>query len=253
MALPDAAQRLVERIEALLDEAGRLGVDAGGGEDAYALRATRDRYLRETLDAYARVPLAMRGVPDDAGKTADELLVEQLTILERATAQRLERASQGSRAELAANGRFLAERLGAAETLPAAPETIEATPSVTSRRFVDVLGSGSKRSRDLVNAVATRLHDAFPLLCEVDRGIFGAGAARRLTVTVPSGNDRLRYVLALAPNGEIETSCAKLVRGIAIRTERVAFDDWARALYDDLRAFAQTSAQAQASLEQLLQ
>jgi hypothetical protein len=250
--LPDQAQACVDRILALLDEARALGLDRDTNEDAYALRMTRERYLPETLDAYARVPAAARDARDEAtGKTPDELLVEQLTILERATAQRLMRTADHARAQLSANGRFLVERLGSLESLPEAPPLEAVGTPVTAQRFVDTLTAGAKRTRDLVDVVAAKLHAAFPLLTEVDRGLFGTAPARRIAITVPIGNDRLRYMLALGRSGEVETTCAKIVRGVTIRTEQIPFETWARALYEDLSAYAKSSAQAQEMLANL--
>lgn len=251
MQLPQEARDRVDRIRALLGEAERLQLDRRSGEDAYALRMTRERYLDETLDAYARIPLAARGTPDASGKTPDEQLNEQLTILERATAARVVRTADDARAALSANGRFLTERLGAAESLPEAPAVI-ATDGLDAARFTGALQAGVKRSRDLVNAVGTKLERAFPLLVEVDRGLFGSGPARKIAITVPAGNDRLRYTLVTGRGGEIETACAKIVRGVTIRTESVPFEAWARALYEDLRAYAATNMQTLESLQDLL-
>ena len=254
MDLPPQAQEIVDRIWAFLDEAERLGLDrVQGSDDAYALRTTRDRYLPETLEAYASVPAASRHAPDAAtGKTPDELLMEQLTILERATAQRLERTADTARTALSANGRFLIERLGSADSLPEAPPLDVRSSPVAARRFVEALGVGVKRRRDLLNGVAEKLHGAFPLMTDVDRGIFGAGPARRVTITVPLGNDRLRYTIALGSSGDVETTCSKIVRGVTIRTESVSMEEWARALFADLEAYARSSQQAQQTLTALL-
>src|ERR1035437_8562926 len=53
--------------------------------------------------------------------TAAEMLVEQLRLLERATAQRLAVLAESAETALAANGTFLTERFGALETLPEGP------------------------------------------------------------------------------------------------------------------------------------
>jgi hypothetical protein len=251
--LPEPAQQCVDRILALLDEAQSLGLDREPTEEAYALRTTRERYLPGTLDAYARVPQALRATADTAnGKSADEQLLEQLAILERATAQHLMHGASHARTELSANGRFLVERLGSLDVLPEPPPIEARTMPFTPQRFVEALTTHAKRARDLVDAVARKLYEAFPLLTEVDRGLFGTGPARRVAITVPLGNDRLRYSLALGRGGEIETTCAKLVRGVAIRTEQVPFEAWARALYEDLSAYAQSSVQTQEMLAQLI-
>jgi hypothetical protein len=253
MNLPPQAQESVDRIAVLLDEAERLGLDSlPSNEDAYALRATRDRYLPETLQAYAAVPAAMRQTPDQGGKTPDDLLMEQLTILERATAQRLARTADSARANLSANGRFLIDRLGSADSLPEAPAIDVRSAPLTARRFAETLGIGAKSRRDLVNAVATKLQTAFPLLTEVDRGLFGTGAARRAAITIPLGNDRLRYSIALDRSNEVETVCARIVRGVTIKTESVPLEEWARALFQDLATYAQSSRQTEQMLETLL-
>lgn len=251
--LPAQAQACVDRVLALLDEARALGADQLSGEDAYALRTMRERYLPETLDAYERIPPALRATPDPStARTPDDQLLEQLAILERSAAQRLLRLSEHGRTQLSANGRFLIDRLGPLESLPEAPPIDEHRAPVTAHRFVEAIGAGARRSRDLVNAVATKLYDAFPLMTEVDRGIFGAGPAKRAAITVPVGNDRLRYTLALGRSGEVETTCAKIVRGVTIRTEHVPFEQWAHALYEDLQAYARSSVQAQTMLEHLI-
>lgn len=252
MALPAQAQSCVDRILALLDEAQALGLDGAPGDDAYSLRMTRERYLPETLDAYARIPAALHATPDPGtGRTPNDQLEEQLAILERATAQRVMRLAEHGRTALSTNGRFLIDRLGPLESLPEAPPMEARGGHVTAHRFVESITAGAHRNRDLVNAVATRLQEAFPLLAEVDRGIFGSGPAKRIAITVPLGNDRLRYALALGRSGEVETTCAKVVRGVTIRTEHVPFEQWARALYEDLNAYARSSVQAQEMLQQL--
>lgn len=250
--LPSQAAACVDRILALLDEARALGADGLSGDDAYALRTMRERYLPETLDAYERIPPALREVRDpSSGRTPDDQLLEQLAILERSAAQRLLRLSEQGRTQLSANGRFLIDRLGPLESLPEAPQFEQHPSPVTAHRFIQAIASGAKRNRDLVDAVATKLYEAFPLLTEVDRGIFGSGRARRVAITIPLGNDRLRYALALGSGADVETTCAKIVRGVTIRTEHVPFETWAHALYEDLNAYARSSVQAQEMLEQL--
>ncbi len=82
-ALPEDASLTVSRIEAMLDEAKRLIERTGGAdESAFSLRETERRYLPDTLNAYLNVP------PSQRDSVADALLVDQLRLLERATAQR---------------------------------------------------------------------------------------------------------------------------------------------------------------------
>ncbi len=253
MPIPAQAQASVDRILALLDEAEALEVDRAPGEDAYMLRMTRERYLPETLDAYARVPAALTATPDAAtGRTPDDHLAEQLAILERATAQRLMRLAEQGRSALSENGRFLIDRLGPLESLPEAAVLETRSTGASARRFAESLAAGARRNRDLVNAVAAKLYDAFPLLTEVDRGMFGTGPAKRIAITVPLGNDRLRYAVELGRSGDVATTCSKIVRGVTIRSEQVPFEEWARALYEDLSAYARSSTQAQEMLQHLV-
>jgi hypothetical protein len=251
--LPDAAQACVDRIQAFLAEAQALGLDTAANDDAYALRMTAERYLPETLDAYERIPAALRTERDPVtGNTPDEQLLEQLEILERATAQRLAGSAQSARTALSANGRFLTERLGSAESLPQAPPIEPGRSPVAARRFADVIAAGAKKNSELVEAVAQKLQAAFPLLIEVDRGMFGSGRAKRIAITVPLGNDRLRYQIALGRAGDVEATCSKIVRGVVIRTESVPFDMWAQALFEDLQTYANSSIQAQEMLQNLV-
>lgn len=256
MMLPPAAQTSLDRIETMLDEAERFGLDAlGANEDAFALRETRERYVPETLAAYERIPPSARALADpQSGKTPDDLLVEQLSILERSTAQRLARLAQTSRTMLSANGRFLVERLGDEQSLPEAPSLPAFDrPRLLARRFVDALGGpAGARPLDLVDAAASKLEQAFPLLVQTERGIFGSGPARRVAITVPVGNDRLRYALGVARDGSIESTCTKIVRGVAIRSETVPLEEWARGLFEDLSAYAGTNARATEILSSLL-
>lgn len=253
MHLPDAAQACVDRIQAFLAEAESLGLDTASGDDAYALRMTAQRYLPETLEAYERIPEALRTQPDTlTGTTPDEQLLQQLEILERATAQRLTASAASARTALSANGRFLTERLGSAESLPQAPPIEPGRSPAAARRFADVITAGARKNSDLVEAVAQKLQASFPLLIEVDRGIFGSGRAKRIALTVPLGNDRLRYQIALGRAGDVEATCSKVVRGVVIRTETVPFDSWAQALFEDLQTYAHSSMQAQEMLQNLV-
>ena len=115
--LPAPATAAVARIESMLEEARRLPAGASGADEAaFALRETERRYLPDTLAAYLDIPQSLR---DEA---AAEMVVRQLTLLERATAQRLAALANAGASTLAANGAFLSERFGSIEDLPAVPE-----------------------------------------------------------------------------------------------------------------------------------
>ena len=58
------------------------------------------------------------------------------------------------------------------------------------------------------------------------------------------------FLYELRSNGQ--ASRAKAVRGVTIKTEPLALDDWVQALADDLSARADESAEARAALERLV-
>jgi hypothetical protein len=239
----------------LLDEAERYGLDSeSSAEDAFALRETQRRYLPETLAAYEAIPPALRGIPDANGKTPDALLTEQLQILERATAQRVARLSDSRRGDLSANGRFLSERLGTLDSLPEVAIDPSATGEpVLAKRFVDGLRIGAQTAPDVIAAISARFMRELPALVTVERSFLGMGSMRSFGVTIPlRGGESYRYVLGIGANRQLEATCAKIVRGVTIRTESVDFDSWAHALFEDLHAFALTQQRGQQLLDSLL-
>src|SRR5450631_1968985 len=139
-ALPEEASLAVARIEAMLDEADRLIERTGAAdESAFSLKETGRRYLPDTLNAYLNVPASQRDT------VADTLLVDQLRLLERATAARLAALAAAGRSDLAANGAFLAERFGPAQALPEVPQGTQppalAPPrALVARLFADLQG-----------------------------------------------------------------------------------------------------------------
>ncbi len=234
--LPQAAEAAVARIEAMLDEARRLAASVPNSDEAtYALKETERRYLPDTLAAYLDIPASQR----DAASA--EMIVGQLALLERATAQRLATLAETSRTSLAANGAFLSERFGALETLPEAPATLAETnaPSRTlvARFFEQLQQTAGTNPATLVNLAADRFSALLPALTTVKRGLFG-GPARSVVLDVPHGDHVLRYALEATRTG-IETSCTKVVRGIALRTERCEPDGWLHGLFDDVSAYAE--------------
>lgn len=233
--LPAEARASVARIEALLEEARRLASGASGADEAaYALKETERRYLPDTVAAYLDIPASQR----DAA--ASEMVVGQLQLLERATAQRLTALAEASRSTLAANGSFLSERFGALDSLPEAPDisTGEAPPhTLVARFFAQLEQSAGGDPAALVDLAARRFSALLPAITTVKRGMFG-GAARAVVLDVPHGDHILRYALEASRSG-IETSCAKVVRGIALRTERSDPGEWLQGLFEDVSAYAE--------------
>jgi hypothetical protein len=235
--LPPEARASVDRIEAMLDEARRLANDVPGADEAaFALKETERRYLPDTLAAYLDIPASRR----DAA--AGEMVVGQLTLLERATAQRLAALAEASRSNLAANGSFLSERFGPLETLPEAPLDMALTgapPRTLMARFFQQLEqSAAANPATLVDVAAERFSKLLPNITSVKRGLFGGGPARAVVLEVPQGDHALRYALEATRSG-IETTCTKVVRGIALRTERCDPAEWLNGLFEDVSAYAE--------------
>ena len=251
-ALPAEAETLVSRIESMLAQAERL-LAAGGSDDAaYALRETERRYLPDTLKAYEDIPPARR----DA--TASEMLVDQLRLLERATAQRLALLAESSETALAANGAFLTERFGALETLPeAAPVEItdpaNAPPALLVRRMLERLeGESGSEPVAILERAAVRLGAAFPNVVTVRRsGLLGRGPVEQLALDVPRRDDLLRYALTRTPQGHIEATVTRFLRGIKNKTIAYDIGEWTQGLIADLAAYVERDRNARELLTRL--
>ena len=248
-ALPPEAEALVGRIETMLAQADALLARGGSDEAAYALRETERRYLPDTLGAYLGVPPALRD------ETAVTMLVEQLRLLERATAQRLAVLAESAENALAANGRFLTERFGALETLPentATAEPAAGTPAALVRRVLDRLeGEAGADPIAIVERAAVRLSAAFPAITTVRRaGLLGRGPVDDVALDVPRRDDLLRYALSRTRYG-VEATVTRFLRGIKNKTVAVDVAEWTRALVDDLAAYVERERGAREVLEQL--
>jgi hypothetical protein len=250
-ALPAQAQALVVRIEAMLAQAEVLLARGGSDEAAYALRETERRYLPDTLDAYLGVPPARR----DA--TAETMLVEQLRLLERATAQRLAVLSESAETALAANGAFLTERFGPIEALPESTpaelaEPATGTPAALVRRVLERLeGEAGTDPLAVIERAAVRLSAAFPAIATVRRaGFLGRGPVEEVALDVPRRDDMLRYALTRSRHG-VEATVTRFLRGIKNKTVGVDVAEWTHALMDDLAAYVERERGAREVLDRL--
>lgn len=242
---------LVARIEALVAQAEPLLETAAGDEAAFALRETERRYLPDTVNAYLDIPPARR----DA--VATTMLVDQLRLLERATAQRL--AALAERAETAqkANGRFLAARFGPAETLPEAPASdaaaADAPPALLVRRVLQRLeAEAGGDAQALVARAALQLSTAFPALATVHRaGFLGRGEVDAVWLDVPRREDVLGYQLSRTPPGGIDASVTRYLRGIKNKTLTVDLGEWTEGLIADLSAYVERERGAREILTRL--
>lgn len=249
--LPSEALATVSRIEAMLAEARRIEEHGGGADEAaFALKETERRYLPDTVSAYLDIPASQR----DAAAT--EMVTGQLTLLERATAQRLTVLTEANRTNLAANGAFLRERFGPVETLPEAPGPVPGTDAESSaeappralvaRLFSQLDAAASVEPARLVVVAAERFSSLLPALTKVQRGLFG-GPPRSVVIEVPRGDHVLRYALEATRSG-IVTSCTKIVRGIALRTQQCDVGEWLRGLYEDVAAYVERDRTAREQL-----
>jgi hypothetical protein len=239
-ALPAEAETLVSRIESMLAQAERLLASGGSDEAAYALRETERRYLPDTLKAYEEIPPARR----DA--TAAEMLIGQLRLLERATAQRLAVLAESAETALAANGAFLTERFGALESLPeVSPAQIvdpaNAPPAMLVRRVLDRLeGEAGADPIAVLERAAVRLGAAFPNVVTVRRaGLLGRGPVEQVALDVPRADDLLRYALDRTRHGHIEATVTRFLRGIKNKTIAVDIGEWTQGLIADLSAYVE--------------
>ena len=222
----------------MLVQAEALLARGGSDEAAYALRETERRYLPDTIKAYEDVPPALR----DA--TAQSMFVDQLRLLERATAQRLGMLAESAGVALAANGAFLTERFGAVDTLPEPAAQVAGTggPSTTLvRRVFDRLqGEAGADSIAILERAAVRLAAAFPAIATVSRsGLFGKGPVDAIALDVPRSADLLRYMLARTPQGGIEATVTRFIRGVKNRTQTADLADWMHGLIEDLGAYVE--------------
>jgi len=258
-ALPVEAEALVSRIEAMIEQADRLLAGGGSDEAAYALRETERRYLPDTVKAYLDIPPARRDAP------AVAMFIEQLQLLERATAQRLATLAESAEVALSANGAFLTERFGPVESLPVVPgdadapalaggDTHAAPPATLVRRVLESLDAvGGTEPAALLERAATRLAAAFPTVATVKRaGFLGKGPVEAIALDVPRRDDLLRYMLARAPHGGgIEASVTRFLRGIKNKTLVVDVGEWTQGLIDDLGAYVERERNARDTLTRL--
>ena len=250
-ALPAEAETLVARIEGLLAQAEPLLAQGEHGEEAaYALRETERRYLPDTLKAYLDVPPARR----DA--TAREMLVEQLRLLERATAQRLANLSESAQTALSANGAFLTERFGPLDALPEAPAAANDEHAVATTLVRNVLSRIESQAgpdpQALLDRAAAALGNAFPALAQVRRGgLFGRGPVEAFALNVPRAGDILQYGIARGNFNNLETSVTRFVRNVKLRTEIVDIADWTHGLIEDLGSYVERERSARDALNRL--
>lgn len=102
-----------------------------------------------------------------------------------------------------------------------------------------------------LEALATKLGGALPQRTQIERGggLFSrAHPVRRIGVNL----GEWEYVVTAQPGGALESSRTHAVRGITLKSEPVALDQWIEELSAELAALAQTSLQDRMALQRLL-
>lgn len=102
-----------------------------------------------------------------------------------------------------------------------------------------------------VEALATRLSSALPGSTKVEREhhLFSSEQAVRL---IEVEFDTTVYRLHFDKRHGLSTERAKVVRGIALKTETLAFPDWLAGLSEELTELGKTHEDTRATLERFL-
>ncbi|MDQ6919327.1 MAG: hypothetical protein M3Z98_08210 [Candidatus Dormibacteraeota bacterium] len=109
----DVYQKVVsiqQTILGILPKIDRLGP---GSQDAFVVQKTVSDYLPSTLQAYLNLPRAYAAVHRFSdGRTAAQVLIDQLTLLDRKLDEVADAVNKNDADALLANGRFLEDRFG---------------------------------------------------------------------------------------------------------------------------------------------
>src|ERR1700682_4194492 len=105
-SIQDTILTLLPRVERL----------PAGSEDLFIVQRTALEYLPTALEAYLNLPRAYATLkPVENGKTASQVLLDQLTLLEGKMNEISDDIARNDSDRLLANGRFLAEKFGRSE------------------------------------------------------------------------------------------------------------------------------------------
>jgi hypothetical protein len=112
--VPDEVYRKVvstqQTILGILPKIDRLGP---GSQDAFVVQKTVTDYLPSTLQAYLNLPRAYASVHRFGdGRTAAQVLLDQLTLLDKKLDDVADAVNKNDADALLANGRFLEDRFG---------------------------------------------------------------------------------------------------------------------------------------------
>ncbi len=127
-AQPELLPPMIKRLQGIRQSVAEvlpMLADVHGFDDnLYTVRETVLRYLPETLANYVALPQVFRttrALKD--GKTARDLLTEQLTVLDEQLKEVVANVARGDAEALVANGQFLERKFSEREFLSPAPST----------------------------------------------------------------------------------------------------------------------------------
>lgn len=122
--------------------------------------------------------------------------------------------------------------------------------STDGRDFEELAGALRADARDLktfLEVLAAKLESALPEATRVERGGLFSKRVRRVSVDLGEH----RYELA-AEGDRLSPSRSNAVRGIVLKREPLALDEWIAELSRELSVAAQRSERARLALERLL-
>jgi hypothetical protein len=117
--------------------------------------------------------------------------------------------------------------------------------------FAASLRADASDAAAFLEALATKLGGALPQRTQVERGggLFShTHPVRRIAVRL----GEWEYALVAEPGGSLDPSRTHAVRGITLKSEPLALDQWIEELSADLAELARTSLQDQTALRRLL-
>jgi hypothetical protein len=102
--------------------------------------------------------------------------------------------------------------------------------------------------RVFVESLSKKLAQLFPGRCRVQRaGVFGKGSLRQVSVEIGES----RYEL-FHDDGAVSARRSSVVRGITLKSEKLALDEWIDSLAEQVVAEADRSERGRLALQKLL-
>jgi len=110
---PEVMAKVLKIRQTILRILPRSGNLAPGSPELFLVERTATDYLPTSLEAFLKLPRGYAALqPIKDGKTAKQILLDQLTLLESKMAEVAEDVQRHDSDRLLANGRFLEERFG---------------------------------------------------------------------------------------------------------------------------------------------